>query len=146
LNGIQGYIFVRNRPYQKYILVFLTQVKEDKMKNLTGCDIENTVIALQEAIENKKMQIQTQRISAPSGFSLMLTHLFSEILKKAGGPFAQMSNGLEHGGEFIQEFLKKAQQSIQEKPWEVLRVVAVSSFGIGLFLSARRKTKPTGEK
>ena len=111
---------------------------------LEKSEIESTIAALEEAIKDRKIKMYTPQI--PSGASFMLSHFFSEILKKAGGSYGQMTKALEHSGEFVQNFVKTTEQNIKERPWEVLRVVAVYSFGIGLFLSLRHRKSPTGKK
>jgi len=113
------------------------------MRNQESSAIDSTMNALEEAIENKKAQMEHAKAqsSAP-----VASHLFSEILNTAGGSSGYISTALEHGGEFVQGFMKKAQQHVQENPWEALRKVAVYSFGIGMFLSMRHKRPPTGEK
>jgi hypothetical protein len=115
------------------------------MKNSGICEIENTVSALEQAIENRK-KMHAAQVQAASSHSGIVPHLFSEILNRAGGSYGQISLALEHGGEFAQDFIKKAQQNVEEKPWDALRKVAVFSFGIGLFLSRRHRKSPTGEK
>lgn len=119
--------------------------KEGKMKKLGTCDIENTVTALEEAIENRK-KMHDAKVQAASSHSNVVPHLFSAILSRAGGSYGQINLALEHGGEFAQDFLKKAQQNVEEKPWDALRKVAAFSFGIGLFLSRRHQKSPSGEK
>jgi hypothetical protein len=113
------------------------------MINLGTCGIEQTVKALEQTIEKKKMQMQDA--SVQSGSSPIVSHLFSEVLNRAGGSYGQISLALEQGGEFARNFINKAQQNIEDKPWDFLRKVAIYSFGIGLFLSLRHR-KPTGEK
>jgi len=95
------------------------------MKILYECDIENTVTALEQAIENKKIQMR-------------------HVNAHAGASYGQISLALEQSGEFVQDFIKKMQQNVEERPWDALRKVAVSSFGIGLFLSLRHR-KPLTE-
>lgn len=114
------------------------------MKNSSTCDIENTVTALEQAIENRKIQIQNIRNQPAT--SPVVSHLLSEVLSRAGGSYGQISLALAHGGEFAQDFIKKAQQSVEENPWAALRKIAVYSFGIGLFLSRRPRKSPTEEK
>jgi hypothetical protein len=116
------------------------------MKNSNTCDIDNTVTALEQAIENRKTQIRIARTQTGPFNPSVVPHLFAEVLNRAGGSYGQISLALERGGEFAREFLKKAQQSVEEKPWDVLRKVAVYSFGIGVFLSRRHRRSPTGEK
>ena len=115
------------------------------MKNLNDCDIENTVTALEQAIEHRKKMHDAQ-VQSASSHSNVVPHLLSEILNRAGGSYGQISLALEHGGEFAQDFLKKAQQNVEEQPWDALRKVAVFSFGIGVFLSRRHQKSPSGEK
>ncbi len=114
------------------------------MNDPGACAIEKAVTALQEAIEDRKILMQKTQTKA--GQSPVLSHLFTEIFKRADGSYNQISHVLENGKEFTQDFLKKAQQGIQERPWEVLVKVAVYSFSIGLFLSLRHRKTPTGEK
>lgn len=104
------------------------------MKNPGTCAIENTVTALEQAIESKKTQMM-RNIDTQAGAYPVASRLFSEILNRAGGPYGQV--GLALG---------KAQQSIKKDPWDVLRKVAAYSFGIGLFLSIRHKKPPVGKK
>jgi hypothetical protein len=118
--------------------------ERNPMKNPESCAIDQAVHALEEAIEKKKMQMQHP--SAPSGGSPVVAHLFSAILNRAGGSYGPLNQVLAQGGEFARDFIKKAQENIQQRPWEVLQKVAVSSFGIGLFLSLRRKKSSRGEK
>jgi hypothetical protein len=113
--------------------------------NPGACDIENTIAALEEAIKNRKEQMHSFCRSS-FGRSPAMSHFLSEIFNRAGGSYSQMTQVLEHGGEFAQEFIKTAQQSIKERPWEILRRVAVYSFGIGLFLSWRRRKPSVGGK
>jgi len=114
------------------------------MINFKSCEIENTLAALQEAIENRKMQVQSAPVRY--GSSSPLSYLFSEVFERAGGSYAQISNALEQAGDFVREFLKNAQLNIQESPWDVLRKVAVYGFAVGLFLSMRHRKFSTGEK
>ena len=116
------------------------------MKNSGTCDIENTVTALERAIENRKMQMHNAQVQSASSHSSVVPHLFSEILNRAGGSYGQINTALEHGGEFAQDFIKNAQKNVEEHPWDALRKVAVFSFGIGMFLSRRHQKSPSGEK
>ena len=91
-----------------------------------------------------------QNARVQSGPSPLVSYLFSEILNRAGGSYGQVSLALEQGGEFARNFINKAQQNIEDKPWDFLRKVAVYSFGTGLFLSLRHRKPPNsnsmGEK
>jgi hypothetical protein len=86
------------------------------MKNAGTCAIENTVTALQQAIENRKTQMHHARIQSGSFNRSVVSHLFSEVLNRAGGSLGQISLALERGGEFAKEFLRKAQQNVEESP------------------------------
>jgi hypothetical protein len=108
------------------------------------CDIENTVTALERAIENKKRMHEAKVQEATT--HAVVPHLFSEILNKAGGSYGNINIALEHGGAFAQDFIKKAQKNVEEQPWDALRKVAMFSFGIGLFLSRRHQKSSSGEK
>jgi hypothetical protein len=114
------------------------------MKNPGPCDIENTVTALEQAIENRKTEMENAK--RQPGPSPVVSHLFSEILGRAGGSYGQIGIALEQGGELARDFIKKAQQSVEKDPWTALRQVAVYSFGIGLFLSVRHRKPPRGKK
>jgi hypothetical protein len=114
------------------------------MRNPGTCDIENTVIALEQAIKNRKEQMHNAQ--AQGGPSPVASHLFSEILNRAGSPFGQISLALEHGGASAQDIIKKVQRNVEEKPWDALRKIAVYSFGIGLFLSRRHRRSSAGDK
>jgi len=107
------------------------------------CQIENTLKALQERIDEKKEQMhhkQAQMASAP-----VFSNMFSEILNKADGPYTQILGALGPGREFAQHFVQNLQQDIQEKPWDVLRKAAIGSFTVGLMLSHRRRKSSTRE-
>lgn len=116
------------------------------MKNSSTCDIENTVTALEQAIENRRIQMHHAQMQSGSFSPGVVSQLFSEALNRVGGSYGQISLALERGGEFAREFLKKAQQSVEENPWDALRKVAIYSFGVGLFLSLRHKKSPMGKK
>jgi len=114
------------------------------MKNLENRAIDHTLSALEQAIENRKIQIQNAR--AQAGPSLLISHLYSEILDRAGGYSVQMTNALGQGRELVQGLMDKIVRNIREEPWDFVRKVAVYSFATGLFLSLRNRKSPTGEK
>jgi hypothetical protein len=116
------------------------------MKKSGTCDIENTVAALEKAIENRKIQIQQVRAQSSSSVTRIVPHLFSAIFNRASGSYGPLAQALQHGGEFAKNFIKKTQQNVEDRPWEALQKVAVYGFGIGLFLSRRHQKSPTGEK
>jgi len=103
--------------------------------------IDHAVSALEEAIENKKIQMQSTQVQP--GTSVAVSYLYSEILNRANDYYAQMTKALGYGKEFAQGFLNKALQHMQEEPWEFVRKVAVYSFATGLFLSRRHRKPPT---
>ena len=117
------------------------------MKKSGKCEIEDAVAALEQAIENRKKQMHMAQVqSASSSPNVVVSHVFSEIINRATGVYGPISQVLENGGGFVQDFIKKAQQNVEENPWDALRKVAAFSFGIGLFLSRRHHKSPTGEK
>jgi len=108
------------------------------------CEIENTLAALEEKIRTRKEQISNAQVSR--GPSSVISQLISAVFNKAGGSYAQVANVLEHSRDHVRDFIKMAQENVQERPWEVLRIVAVYSFGMGLFLSLRSKGPSKGGK
>jgi ElaB/YqjD/DUF883 family membrane-anchored ribosome-binding protein len=111
------------------------------MKNLKTCNcpIENTVTALEQAIESKKNQMHRTQVQSASSAPHFLSHVFSEILNRAGGSYGRINQVLEQGTHIAQNFIKNTQHNVEERPWDVLRKVAVYSFGIGVFLSRRHR-------
>jgi len=114
------------------------------MKNNHGkCEIEETISALQARINSKRIEIQ--QVQAQSASSPVLPQLFSSVLDKTASFYPQLSHSVEKGKEFAQNFIQKAQQQLEEKPWETVRQVAAYSFAIGLFLSLRHKRSSARE-
>jgi len=114
------------------------------MNNLANGAIDHTLSALEQAIENRRIQMHNARIQP--GPSPVVSHLYSEIFNRAGAYYAQMTNALGHGREFTQGFLNKMVQSLREEPWEFVRKVAVYSFATGLFLSLHHRKSSTEAK
>jgi hypothetical protein len=116
------------------------------MKKSGTCKIEDTVAALEEAIESRKKQMYMVQVQSAYSGPNVASHVFSELINRAGGVYGPISQVLENGRGFVQDFIKKAQQNVEENPWDALRKVAAFSFGIGLFLSRRHHKSPMGEK
>jgi hypothetical protein len=110
------------------------------MKNLER-DIEEAVAALQDAIQRRKIRMQSQ--TGPARFSPMVSHVVSEVFNS--GPYTQIHHSIEQGMEFGRQLWAKVQVEMEEKPWTAVRKIAFYSFAAGFFLSLRRKS-PAGKK
>jgi hypothetical protein len=117
--------------------------EEEKMKSPENCTIDRALISLEKAIVNKKAQIQNYRIQP--GYSPLISLLYAQVLNRAGGYQAHLTNTLGHGREITRRFLSKAVLYVKEEPWDFIRKVAIYSFAIGLFLGLRHKRSPSPE-
>ncbi len=111
--------------------------------NSDNLEIEKAIATLENVIKKRREHIQEARHSAVQS---PLPYLFTEMLNRAEVPFGHLTKIAEQGTAFVRQYIHTADENIKERPWQVLRTVAVYSFGVGMFLSLRFRKKHPREK